>query len=267
MDCRTAQEMLEVVSSPDSAEFVEPELAAAAAHWQVCDRCQLVVSQRQSSDRLIGDLCRDIPIPIGLEERLLAAVDDELASQDLSHPPEEPNNRRRGLSRRRMAVIAAGVLCVAAFSWMLLPNSSVSIEALTAEAVERMAEDELGNPFQGTFQPEALFPEEDIRELQSFEMSEYRRLKIPGSNASVAASSFSFKDRRWGTVRGALLVLPIEDVRPRPSATSMAGASTIYQSGFSIKSWQSGGFAYVCLVKGDEARFQRLQRDLRPSIT
>ena len=249
----------------DSAEMADPELTVAAAHLQVCARCQEIVSSRQDADRAISSACRDIPVPVGLEERLLGAVDAELMSLTTPSDSTSVTEKRPKLSRRRwtkrVAVAAACALCLTVGWWALMPGSSVTSAELTFAAVAELTTPQSRELFQGSFKPEKSFPVDSLQLPASFGMFDYRQLPISSQSTEAALSSFSFIGRRGRTIRGALLIARASDVQPLPTATSMSIAATVYERGFSIKSWHAGDFVYVCLVEGDEASLLQLQRD------
>ena len=111
MDCGLAREQLDV-ARPDSADRETAELEAAFAHVDACPECAEVVEFRREFDRRTGAVMRDVPVPAGLKERLLAAA-ELTASPSQIAPPARSYNRRKLLlatSSAAALLIAAGVM-------------------------------------------------------------------------------------------------------------------------------------------------------------
>jgi hypothetical protein len=96
MDCKTARLLLDY-ARPTPAELPGGDVAALESHLTACPECEaLARAERQADDRL-GRAVRDVPVPDGLRDRLLAHLRAE---------------RRRWY--RRWAVRGAGALAAAA---------------------------------------------------------------------------------------------------------------------------------------------------------
>jgi hypothetical protein len=104
MDCKTARLLLDFASPLGPAELDVSEAEALDRHLQDCPDCAaLALAQRQEDD-VIGRAMRDVPVPPGLHDRLLAHLD---AERDAGY---------RRLTRRWIPVgLAAAVLLAA--SW------------------------------------------------------------------------------------------------------------------------------------------------------
>lgn len=114
MDCGQAREHLDV-ARPDSGDREDTALEAAFAHVDACASCAEVVEFRREFDRQAGHVIRETPIPAGLKERLLAAV--ELSAQPVAASAVQSPNRP---SRRKVLIAtgsAATLLIAAGVAW------------------------------------------------------------------------------------------------------------------------------------------------------
>src|SRR5690242_15755148 len=76
MDCRTARLLLDY-ARPAPAELPGGDAAALEGHLTACPECEaLARAERQADDRL-GRAVRDVPVPDGLRDRLLARLGAE----------------------------------------------------------------------------------------------------------------------------------------------------------------------------------------------
>ncbi len=82
MNCLTARETLDLIRPQEAplydAEGNELPLATideAARHVKGCPACQTAVRRRERIDERIGQLSRELPVPEGLQERLLGAAE------------------------------------------------------------------------------------------------------------------------------------------------------------------------------------------------
>ncbi len=82
MNCRTARETLDVARLPEGSphetsgdELQGPTINEAARHVNGCPACQTAVRLREQIDARIGQLCRDVPVPACLRERLLSRLE------------------------------------------------------------------------------------------------------------------------------------------------------------------------------------------------
>lgn len=271
MDCRAALERLEALSPGRPPE--EPELAEAAAHLQSCPACEAIVERRQSWDLHAGRAIRDVPVPHGLKERLLAALaeaeaDDStpaaLASTAEAPPPAEPTHvapeePSRAPSRRRVAfraAIAAGLLAMIGFlGWQFLPTADavLSLEQLRGYATVQPAElprfDDSFRARPPGFGWRGLLAEEPLG------------LDVDGDGRhEIAVYSFAVRSRDRSVVRGKLLAIPRQRVAGAPQASMMSTANANYLQGrYAEVTWTEGDLVYVALVEGGRDNLERLE--------
>jgi hypothetical protein len=100
MDCKTARLLLDY-ARPMPAELPGGDVAALESHLTACPECEAVARAERQADDHLGRAVRDVPVPDGLRDRLLARLRAE---------------RRRWYRRRLLwtggtqAAAAAGVL-------------------------------------------------------------------------------------------------------------------------------------------------------------
>jgi hypothetical protein len=110
MDCKTARLLLDF-ARPEARELEAEEAAALERHLDHCPECHSqAYNERQLDDRL-GKAMRQVEIPTGLREQLLARL--ESARGDL--------NRQRFAHVARLCVAAAAMLllCWSGWYWVL----------------------------------------------------------------------------------------------------------------------------------------------------
>ncbi len=271
MDCNSARILLELVPSelPDHAD---PDFQTAVAHLEDCMSCAKYLEYRQEQDLIFSKLCRDVPIPDGLEARLLDALEQKLPAEEaLSSLPEEntktQTRSRRIFSRRSFVATASlSLLCLAVGFGYWAWKPAISLDEITDLAVQSIESDQFGPLFVGPFNPEQLFPEESLLTPDSFREDSYRRLPGVPQRCNAAISSFSFVDQRGRKVHGALLIVPIGQITDPPPAKYMSAASAEYRKlGYHAKSWRPGnGYVYICIVNGGEGPLEDLQRRSDP---
>jgi len=80
MDCRQALQILEFDGGNADDSLAEvysaEERAAAQAHLESCPACARTVGNRRDLDRAIGEVMREVPIPRGAQQRLLARLSE-----------------------------------------------------------------------------------------------------------------------------------------------------------------------------------------------
>ncbi len=258
MDCNQAREHLERISL-DVADQADPEYSAAAAHAQSCNSCRRQLEDIAAQDLAIGEIVRDVPLPSGLETRLLQAVEREVAST--SPLPAErqssPTSRRRFFTRRLPLAMACVAFAAAGF-WVWQLNSKTELDDLIALSVKSISAEADGLLFQGQYDPLDQFP--PLRFPSDIELQDFRRLSGTDRSCEAAVLRFSFVDRQNRRILGALVMAPVESIVQPPTASSMAGAVVEYrENGVHSKSWQAGGFVYVCVIDGGEDSLLELQ--------
>jgi hypothetical protein len=107
------------VPHPDLAGYVlqalEPDASQAfAVHLRDCRVCAEEVAELAHLPALLGDAAPHVDVPIDLEARTFARIEDEAGrGTGAPAPPSTPHARRVGTGLQRMLAVAAGFLLVA----------------------------------------------------------------------------------------------------------------------------------------------------------
>ncbi|MEX0724678.1 MAG: hypothetical protein WD065_00330, partial [Planctomycetaceae bacterium] len=73
MDCRETQRILDAAQA-DARDLWEPDIAPAAVHLETCRECQIALQKKSRFDHAFGVAVRDVAVPAGLKQRMLAAI-------------------------------------------------------------------------------------------------------------------------------------------------------------------------------------------------
>jgi hypothetical protein len=235
MDCGLAREQLNV-ARPDSGDREDPALEEAFAHVDGCPACAEVVEFRREFDRHFGRALRDVPVPSGLKERLLAAV--ELSVQPA---PEEDRPSRRSRRKVLLATISAAALLIAAgAAWLFthdvpVPLAMEEVRAWWSSRLER------GEPvaelpaFDGSFDPTI----QDGR-WASLIKAQPLGADIDGDGRHDAAV--------YQFTTGFLVVMAPGRVSDAPDAGSAVSAPPSYRPAPNV-AWTLDGQVYLCYVE------------------
>jgi hypothetical protein len=269
MDCRTALTLLES-ARPDTDDLSAPELAEAAEHLASCARCEAVFVKRQATDRKVGALMRDVPVPEGLQQRVLSAIEAESERAKSVPPPVRvpaPSQSRRGMPRSRRFALAGSVVAIvglASWGFVLLTAPVTSLPELFRELAEV---DDLRNlpEFHGDAQ---LFTLPDSGWETGLVWNESHPRGLPSHSSIHHAALHSFEARmRHERMAGILLVLFRRSISSPPdSAAGMPTGPVDYvEAGgrhYTVVAWSSGDLVYVCGVEGGADALELLQRAL-----
>lgn len=275
MNCLTARETLDLIRPQNSGvtdegsvidtdgnELSVASIDEAARHVKTCPTCQMAVRRREQFDERIGQLMRDVPIPAGQRDRLLARLSHESrAVAETGSPPSAvvpvPGSDVAGKpairSRRRLMVSAVAACFVTAacigVSWQMLKRAPLlRVDEITGIALEVKAADlpafaqfkgGLGVQFPKTMKTPSV-------------MQSLRRLVGPPlGEREIAVYFFMHSNDRGGKFPGRLVVVPAALVKDLPGASSFPG-QTLYRQGFCTAAWVEGNFVYLCCVEGGE---------------
>lgn len=267
MDCLHYLKQLDAVR-PGSEEHDAPELQSARAHLAECESCAAEFEARQSFDRTVSVLMRDVPVPAGAEVRLLARL---AASDATAHPPETvpaAPAEYRAPRRRRLTLLAAAAavaLLAVSLGWYLSSDAGPS---MTMNELDEVVRTRLATM---TLEEYAALPHfdegfdgsiDDLR-WQVVANTQPRGIDLDGAEGHDAAA-YWIGSRSRQPVQGLLLVLPPEFVDPPPDAVSAAGAPRRY--GPIRVAWLPTGSSNVHLCVLPEAKDGDLDRLLRAVI-
>lgn len=267
MNCQTAQQTLEL-ARPD-----HPEGAAideAAEHVKGCPSCRTAIRRQEQLDQRISELCLDVPVPMGLKERLLVAVeaashvDDGVVRGTSPSVARVANSVRAGKAsvgtrRRWLGMISLAAACVVAAGlgfWSIWPNSpSIDLD----DVASLVATDNIG--------PEHLaeFTHFGNGRLPQFPATMITRMLVDPARRlenDVALYFFKVTGPRRTVLNGRLLVIPkrlvkLSDV---PTAASFLAGPTTYKTGYCTTAWVEGDFVYVCCLSGENELHRLMPR-------
>jgi len=263
--CQTTRQTLDLArpGDPIGDEAASAALAEARRHLEGCRSCQVVVRRNEQLDRRIGNVCRDVPVPDDLKNRLLAS----LAEAGLTVPstagtgetvqsaPSAPLVPRR----RWIGKLIAAAICLAVSGggiWFSthrpLPKLNLDqwielaiSESLTADGLPVL-----------TAHADGTLPQLPAT-MKTRYLTEHPRQLADGRGAVYFFQFPALRGKR--TVEGRLLVIPVRWMTPPPSANAFLSSPAVYLGPFCASIWVEGEFCYVCLVKGGENELHTLQ--------
>lgn len=291
MNCHDALIQLEA-ARPSSSDYQEPDLVTAFTHVESCRGCRETLDAREQLDRRIGRVMRDVPVPAGLKERLLASLwqpdatngsdqpePDVTAAKPFMRPVGDAANaasarvavqgRRRWL-QAVIGVAAAAALITGVFVlWTQQPEPS---NLLTMDDVRRQTTLDLSRleAFNGQFHappPDGLW--QHSRRIQ---FDETAKGDLPGVDGKHRAALYKFTYRNdRGEFHGVMLVMPKRFLNDPPTATMInTERRDLYarrESGsYHTFAWQPADseLVYVCFVPAGGEAVDALQQVLSP---
>jgi len=192
----------------------------------------------------------DVPLPVGLTERLQAAVKASPV-QPLSN--SAPSRIASRWPRRLMLSGSVALVLLAAWSW-LGPREA----ALTEADVRRMAELEPSSLPAAPSGTKIALPA-GWQSLPGMELAE--QPVIAGDETlSVPVLPLAFRaNRRLQPVAGLLLALPESRWPFRIEATSLSDAEVRYTATGTWAIWREGKTIFVCVLRADARVLEALQ--------
>ena len=254
MDCQSAIEILECVR-PDSSDLEDVDMVAAREHLESCPECAQQLEEIRRADRLAAEAMGDVPIPAGLQERLLSLP--EVTSSTM-HQVDSSSNARRGFSRW-VGVVSACALLIGAF---VIGRNFFGPQTSLAELRELSADESMiaaWDDFDQSFEAELPY-EWRNRSLRVDE--QIKGHTFDEQRHDVAAFSFQFlRGRRW--FKGTLIAIPASEVTDLPSATRFSSANVVYiRDEIATVAWTSDSTVYVCYVSGGPGNLEAMQQSL-----
>ncbi|MEX2287913.1 MAG: hypothetical protein WD648_12540 [Planctomycetaceae bacterium] len=280
MDCRSALEILDCTRA-GSHDLQEPELFDAKTHVETCAACDETFRERQMLDRRIGELMRDVAVPVGLFDRLSAAVVPTLAEEKLTvvvtpaenvtplHRATAPASAPTQLRRRRMRIAAglAACLSLVAAIWIF---SGKSAPTLTVDKIrdtvplEQSVVEQL-DAFDERFAAALPGGGWDSQELDFDVMKGFGKSRKGGHQMALVLFTYPARDK--SDLMGMLAIIPKDAVKDADTlGTSFASGQGNYTNRdsevYATVSWTAGDFVYVCFVPDTEEARERLRQVL-----
>jgi len=253
-----------------SDDMADGELAFLAAELEANRELAELYDRVQRTDEVLAAAFRDVPVPDGLQQRLLdrlaaaraadaLAEDSQKATTALAEDrPAVGSPRTRRFSRRwlitgaALTTTAAAVL-VAVVAWMLTHGPEPYTKQMVLEDAQRffIEESRALGPVR-TYPDESPPADYQIRPEQLGRMLRWRPISgflgcegvaydVQGGRATIYVVKLTIDDR-----------LPVQ---PPPSADPTTG-------GVSASVWQQGELLCVLVVDGDSDAYHRFYRNL-----
>ena len=293
MDCRAALDILDAIR-PGEEDVCEPQVAEALRHVESHAACRRELERRRAWDRQMSRLMLDVPVPVGLKERLLLGLaggspaqagtvssDGPIEEATAAVTTERALLQRRGFLRTLAA--AASVAAAAGVVWWQLVGTRPSrVDWLMLQ--QSAAQELSSSGFDFGSLP--AFDDPDAVNLPAvWQAFQGRRLTIEGPKAykgkadageAAAETSFAlyrlrFTNRRGQNVVGYVLALPMDVVSHPPKERTFAEAVSRYPTPtMQTAAWSSGrssgnGLVYVCFLPPGNSK-QQLEKLLRGSF-
>ena len=244
MDCRTAQAQLEFATRGLDATSA-PDAQAALRHAAECPTCHKLLESHQQFDRALADSMTDVPLPAGLNERLMAAVGTTVAPAPVASPSTNRYSRRW---------LAAGVItALLLLALVFVPRSHILTNADIRELAANLSSLSVDS------QQVAFPPPSGWRSQRSIQLVQPSRLaNVNGATVPVLGFELG-TDRRAPKSTGFLIRLTPSQWHSTVEATSMASATVQYESFGTWVVWREGDTVFVCVLNDNAHVMQRLQ--------
>lgn len=266
-DCQTARENWELTTLSRSADGDHP-CEDVTAHLQSCPNCRMAFREQKRFDEEIADRMVDVPVPLGLKERLrerlgaaadLQVLTESEAAVDLTKTGDSTKTGARRRSWRRLGTRTissiAALLLIAAVAWTLQP-ARLDFRSFMQVATANWSE--FSTTVDGAILPVAWTsqPGMALGETHS------RQVSVGlGRTVSVSATPFRWSSRRPAVqLEGRLVQMPATALRHPPGATSFTSATIEYHGEDAWVSWVDGEMVYLCFVPRGAASISHLQR-------
>jgi hypothetical protein len=264
---------------PGSDDLCDPDQAELARQVQADAEIRARYEAVQKLDGAIGTAFHDVPVPAGLEQRLLAGVAARVRDKASDTPANPSQNERSATSaaeleaaprrkkrflRRRMRWIGVGgvaaALLIAVAAWAIVkmyPAPKVPLETLAHRAL-RWVDQLLTQPWKSLDEngPEGLVPgyplEPSLRAgpLRFQQFGDERDTVVAYDLAAPGqpiAAQFTIRTSREYDVPGVMMSKPLWSSGP-----------------YCIGACQRDGVLYVLVVEGDAGRFRQFVQPRLP---
>ena len=267
-------ELLERIDAcrPDSPDYRDAELAPLAEELTAHAEARHLYQRVQRLDGAMGQALADVPVPEGLQERLLERLAAErVAASDLqvqipeaaaAEEPEvlveksEPRQSRRSWLWTAVALSSAASLAAAAFlsQGFLSGEPELTLAKVQDEAIGFYNSEQ---PEPG-FDPARVPAPEPISGAVRYERYTWRKVENFLGRPHLDGLAFELSQRGTSAtlyvLRAPALGLPMAPPR-QPG---------LFTANRSVSAWQENGLMYVLVVDGGERAYQSVVR--RPPL-
>lgn len=275
MNCHDALEFLES-ARPSSEDRFDPELAAASDHLENCSDCASLFASRESLDRRIGRVMRDVPVPAGLRDRIFEAagvsisetVPKVVPAAKTVAPPQTRSRRRFLHALVGVSIAAAAVVTGVMF---LMPGDPPPDTRLTLDDLRDNTTLQFAklSPFNGDFKPKP--PGGLWQHRIEFKPTVKGDLPDKQGKHRVAMYGFTIHNADGTKHEGIVLAIPTDQLVDPPSETTInTRRNDVYarrsDGNWHMFSWRSKDetVTYVCYLKTSDNALESLQQALTP---
>jgi hypothetical protein len=238
---------------PGRDDHREPELAALAERLAQDAEARAVYDHSQRLDAALGAAFRDVPLPAGLEDRLLAAVggaSPKTVEEKIAAPAKTSTAAgTRRISRRQLlstGALAAAVLVAAGVAAIVrwTGDREVAPDQLVAQAQQWLGDED--------FQRDDAWKPLDERPLRAFPQGwlAVRPVQWRSMATSLDRKAVVYRVPHRGGSAYVFVIAPRADVTglgATPPRTPLPGAT----GGWRIGAWQADGVLYVLATQGE----------------
>lgn len=226
MNCTDFRTELDTVTATEQAS------GAAEVHLRECSDCRRWFSQVQAFDDQVRQALADVPVPAGLQERLLAEV--------ATVRPAASQSKVKRFFRWRLAMALTLLLAVGGWWLMQRPAQPGTLDFVDLQ-------ERLQQQFASGVDSQSLTAmsgltcssvEEDLARLRIANPSGLELDSVPGTDAAL----YQFQFKRWS---GVVVAIPSARLSNPP-----ANPVPAFRSGVRSLTWQSrsGEWSYVCFL-------------------
>jgi hypothetical protein len=270
MNCDTARQTLEL-RDPDAV--VTSAIRDAEAHVEDCADCKTTLRNQEQLDRRIARVCQDVPVPVGLKERLLHNLSIGKSATFTDSPSVDSNAQAIlasttltksesvtfavGTRRRWFRTIVAATALVAVASlggWWSMRTAIPKVALDEAITTAREAHPEEMSGFE-------RFRTGDQLQLPATMLTS-ALTEPPQHLEKIDAAVYSFRIRGNGgrLVKGHLIVIPRAALVDPPTATRFLDSIALpTKLPYRTTAWVEGKLAFVCYVEGNEEALFKLR--------
>lgn len=246
MECREAQAQLEFKSlGRDAASGADVQ--AAQRHLAECEACHRAMDFQQRFDSEVGRAMSDIPIPVGMTDRLRSAVTSVTPPSSLQGPAR---TRRSWRWVTRLSL----VLLLPLLAWAWFGTQPAGLNETSVRQIAELERSGLPADSQTPFTVPAGW--NSLREIR-LESSTHVAL-INGVHVPVR-SFLARADRGRPNISGFLVRLNRRQWQSSLEATSFSSAAIQYDTFGTWVVWSEGNTVFVCVMHDDAHAIQRLQ--------
>jgi len=260
------QELLEAIDAcrPGSADLEQPELRGLAGMLAGDVELRAALERAKRLDQRIGELLRDVPVPMDLRER----IERQLVVEPT---PVVPASTQGVRSRRqvilRQFIVAGAAACLLAALVNLPQETEYNLEQVYADARGFYLTEAQGAPG-----PAASLSEEPVpvgyRVSQFIQSARGADVTWRRTKGLFGRQGIAFDLQSADGVRATLYVVKLKKYADRTNLEQILPSHPpvrpLTTENLATGAWQEGDLAYVLVVAGDERSYRRFMAAAGP---